>query len=249
MSRAGSPGVLAELEFFHSRAIAPTRRVALGDSDLPCDPAPGFGGILLGAVVATNRRALDDDDIADVTRLARQLEEGQRIAQPRLRFRFQRDRIGLLRARVRLVRRAGAVELEFEDERSLPAQRILAALYAAGALPPSERRAVFAAVLRGLRWEGPIGPTLLASLSGSGVGHALSAMAMDDPVGWALEILGFDLNGHEPIDGLAVPRKGDVLRRFRVLLRAAHPDHGGDVGDAAQRIADLREARRILLAS
>jgi hypothetical protein len=39
-----------------------------------------------------------------------------------------------------------------------------------------------------------------------------------------------------------------VQRRFRAALRDAHPDHGGVVDDAAQRIADLSEARRILLA-
>ena len=44
--------VLAELEIFCSRPHAPTRRVALGEADLPCEPAPGFGGILLGGVVA-----------------------------------------------------------------------------------------------------------------------------------------------------------------------------------------------------
>ncbi len=37
--------------------------------------------------------------------------------------------------------------------------------------------------------------------------------------------------------------------RFRDLLRDAHPDHGGDVDDAAQRITELTEARRILLRS
>jgi hypothetical protein len=40
-----------------------------------------------------------------------------------------------------------------------------------------------------------------------------------------------------------------VQRRFRELLRAAHPDHGAAHDGAAQRIADLTEARRILLAS
>jgi hypothetical protein len=240
--------VLAELEFFHSRPIAPTRRIALGDSDLPCDPAPGPGGVLLGGVAAANWRALDDDDVADLTRLARELEESRRIAQPRLRFRFQRDRIGLLRSRVRLIRVDGRMDFEFDDERSLPAQRILAAIYAAGAMPMPTRRTVFAAVHAGLRWEGPLGATLITSLSGAGGGHALSAFAMDDPVGWALEMLGFVPSRDDPIDGLAVPRRGDVLRRFRMLLRAAHPDHGGDVDEAAQRIADLREARRILLA-
>jgi hypothetical protein len=38
-----------------------------------------------------------------------------------------------------------------------------------------------------------------------------------------------------------------VQRQFREMLRAAHPDHGGAHEDAAERIADLTEARRILL--
>jgi len=44
--------ILAELEIWHSRPIAPTRRVAIGDQDLPCDPPPGYGGILLAGIVA-----------------------------------------------------------------------------------------------------------------------------------------------------------------------------------------------------
>jgi hypothetical protein len=43
------------------------------------------------------------------------------------------------------------------------------------------------------------------------------------------------------------PERGLVQRRFRDLIREAHPDHGGDEADAAARIADLAEARRILL--
>jgi curved DNA-binding protein CbpA len=38
-----------------------------------------------------------------------------------------------------------------------------------------------------------------------------------------------------------------IQRRFRDLLRHAHPDHGGETDAAAQRINDLTEARRILL--
>jgi hypothetical protein len=46
----------------------------------------------------------------------------------------------------------------------------------------------------------------------------------------------------------ASPSAAAVQRQFREMLRVAHPDHGGDVGDAASRIAELTEARRILLA-
>ena len=39
----------------------------------------------------------------------------------------------------------------------------------------------------------------------------------------------------------------EVSRSFRELLIQAHPDHGGSVELAADRIAELREARRILI--
>ena len=45
--------LLAELEVFHSRPIAPTRRVAIGVAVLPTAPPPGFGGLLLSGIVAT----------------------------------------------------------------------------------------------------------------------------------------------------------------------------------------------------
>jgi hypothetical protein len=75
--------ILAELEVFHSRPIAPTRRVALGRTRLPCDPAPGFGGILLGGIVAGHIDQLDPDLFDDLHRLTLQLEAGMRIPQPR----------------------------------------------------------------------------------------------------------------------------------------------------------------------
>ena len=46
--------------------------------------------------------------------------------------------------------------------------------------------------------------------------------------------------------GRAVDRR-EVQRRFRRLLRVAHPDHGGDTEGAAERIAELTEARELLL--
>ena len=44
----------------------------------------------------------------------------------------------------------------------------------------------------------------------------------------------------------SVPSAKDVQRRYREMLRSVHPDHGADADDAARRIAELAEARRIL---
>lgn len=240
--------IVAELEFFHSRAIAPTRRVAPGDSYLPSDPPPGFGGVLLGGVVAANLPHLDDDSVPELERLADELEHGRRIPQPRLRHRFQLDRVGLLRSRARLVREGTTLEFDFAGaERARPAQRVLAAIYAAGEVAPDGRQVVFSAIRRALHWKGLAGASLIVALSGAG-GQSLLAIALDDPVGWALDILGFDAPPPPNGNTVEVPPSRRVQERFRGELRQAHPDHGGDADDAAERIAQLREARRILLA-
>jgi hypothetical protein len=231
--------ILAELEVFHSRPIAPTRRVALGNRDLPVTPAPGFGGILLGGVVAAHMPALDPDMFDDLDRLTRQLEAGYRIPQPRLRHRLQVDRIGLQRSVHRL--RGDGEELSFElDDKGSSAQHILAAVYAAGELPLGARNRVMEAIRKAMRWTGAIDGGLVAMLSGLARHHDWSADAYRDPVSWALGVL--DLTGGQR------PARRAVQRRFRDLVRAAHPDHGGDRGEAADRLAELSEARRILLA-
>jgi hypothetical protein len=56
---------------------------------------------------------------------------------------------------------------------------------------------------------------------------------------WAMELLG-------PNDGLSIERD-DVQQRFRRLARLAHPDHGAGSSGAAERIAELSEARELLL--
>ncbi|MEJ7561563.1 MAG: hypothetical protein WKF45_03455, partial [Ilumatobacteraceae bacterium] len=61
--------LLAELEVWHTRPTAPTRRVALGNLVLPADPPPGFGGLLLGAVVAAHVRDVHEDLVPDLHRL------------------------------------------------------------------------------------------------------------------------------------------------------------------------------------
>ncbi len=41
--------------------------------------------------------------------------------------------------------------------------------------------------------------------------------------------------------------RASVQARFRLLVRDAHPDHGGTGAAAADRISELTEARHILL--
>ena len=57
--------------------------------------------------------------------------------------------------------------------------------------------------------------------------------------GWALTVLAF-APGFEP-------SRSEINRRFRELVRDAHPDHGGAAEQAGQRIVDLTEAKRVLL--
>lgn len=231
--------LLAELEVFHSRPIAPTRRVALGTTVLPGSPAPGFGGILLGGIVAAFAPEVDRDLLGELDHLVDQVEAGHRIPQPRLRHRFQDDRVGLTRYRHRLF--GTGEELVFDlDRRGTAAPHVLAAVYAAGRLEVEPRRAVMTALRRGLRWRGDVGPELVAHLSDDRSHANWAALGGRDPVLWALEVLGLAAGDHRP---------GVVQRRFRELLRAAHPDHGGATEVAAQRINDLTEARRILLRS
>ncbi len=230
--------ILAELEVFHSRPIAPTRRVALGRQNLSVVPAPGFGGMLLAGIVANFIPLLDPDLFDDLDRLTLQLQEGVRIPQPRLRYRFQQDRVGLTRSVHQLI--GGGEDLEFEfAQNGAAAQHILAAVYSAGQLPVGSRGHVMDGIRKGMRWSGALDGRFVSHLSGRERGHPRSHAGGQDPVQWALGVL--DLG--------EVPSRSSLQHQFRHLLRHAHPDHGGDRGDAAQRIADLTEARRILLAS
>ncbi len=229
--------MLAELVIWHSRPFSPTRRLALGESDLPTAPPPGFGGILLGAVIAAHMEGLDPDLFPDLHRLITDVERGQRIVQPRLRHRFQTDRVGLSSSRHRLVGVGEGIDFDFETKGSA-AQQVLGAVYAAATVPRSARHSVATVLHKAMRWNGPLGPSFVSYLSGAGGARAWSARAFADPVAWALEVLG--LSGPTPDRQL-------VIASFRARLREVHPDHGGSADDAGQRILDLTEARRILL--
>jgi len=231
--------ILAEFEVFHSRNYSPTRRLALGYRDLPVDPPPGFGPLLLGGIIAVGAEELDEEDMDALIALMTQLERGQRVVQPRLRNRFQTDKHGLARTVGRLL--GGGEQLEYDfDGNGSPLQMALAATYAAGQFPTNVRPRVFDVLRAGLRWRGPIGPSLIAHLSGGHGAPAWSVAAYLDPSQWALDLLGFG-------ERESTPSKREVQRIFRKLVRDAHPDHGAESEGAAQRIAELTEARRILL--
>lgn len=225
---------LAELEVRHSRPIAPTRRVALGAIYLPTDPAPGFGGLLLGGLVGAFAPRLADDLRDGLDLLLDDLEQGRRVIQPRLRHRFQKDAVGLDRSRHKLIRDGERLRLDV-DEHGAPMPQILAAVYATGMLGATSKGPVFRLLRRATRWQGDADDKLIDFLSGSY--HPVGA----GDESWAMSVLGFAL-GKEP-------SRSEINRRFRKLVRDAHPDHGGAVDDAGQRIQDLTDAKRILFAA
>jgi hypothetical protein len=231
--------LLAEIEVWHSRPVTPTRRLSLGNLLLPVEPAPGFGGLLLGAVVAGHLPDVGEELLPDLTRFVRQIEDGRRIVQPRLRHRFQVDRVGLACSRHRLLGEGEQITVELENNGS-PLQQVLGAMYAAERFAPTTRRAVTAVIGKAMRWNGPVGPSFIAYLAGVGGNRGGSLMALADPVTWALDILGFP-------PGTVTTAKREVIARYRDGLRVAHPDHGGAQATASKAIADLGEAKRILL--
>jgi hypothetical protein len=229
--------LLAELEVFHTRPAVPTRRIALGNLVLPVDPAPGFGGLLLGAVVAQHVAGVDADLQHDVVRLIRQIERSERIVQPRLRHRFQVDRHGLAVSRHRMIGEGDDVEFDFATTGSDLAQ-VLGAIYAVERLDLPSRRVIAPVIEKATKWRGPIGPALVAHLAGSN-SSALAALA--DPLAWAREVLGF------PADGAELSKR-EITKHYRRRMRDVHPDHGGAAVGASKAILDLNEARRILTA-
>ncbi len=227
--------LLAELSVWHNRPRTPTRRVALGHLVLPLEPAPGFGGLLLGAVVATHLAEVDGELLPDLHRLVEQIHRGERIVQPRLFHRFQTDRHGLARSVHRMEGDGEELSLSFETTGS-PLAQVLGALYAVERLAVEARPALIAVLRRALVWRGAAGPELIAHLADA---QAVSMSVLMDPRVWALEVLGFP-------PGTTSPSRQDVLARFRRRLREVHPDHGGDHSSAHSEIGDLGAARRIL---
>ena len=125
------------------------------------------------------------------------------------------------------------------DDHGPAIPQVLGAVYAVRNLPPEARPVVFDVLRRALRWDGAIDAELVNYLrERRGLGLPWRGLPTD--LRWALRVLGF-----EPETD---PESDEVRRRFRSLLREVHPDHGAESEGAGQRILELTEARRILLA-
>jgi hypothetical protein len=98
---------------------------------------------------------------------------------------------------------------------------------------------VFDVLRRALRWDGGIDAELVNYLR-ERRGASLPWRGLPTDIRWALRVLGFEPESD--------PEGDAVRRRFRSLLREVHPDHGAESEGAGQRILELTEARRILLA-
>ena len=249
--------LLAELIVRHTRRHMPTRRVALESAYLPTS-GPAHGVSLLAAVMATNLPAVDDDERLLLTRLVDDARGGLSIPRIALRHRLQRDVHGLDRSRHRLLGEDGKLVVEL-DAHGAQIPQVLGAVLGAAWLPSSGRTVAIDGLRRVVtgRWNGLapdvevrfvapdmwdyLRPPLAASDAWQPGGppeeEGWQGVAADQR--WAMEVLG--LRADMEVD------RDDVNRRFRRLLRDAHPDSGGAAGAAAARIAELTEARTILL--
>jgi hypothetical protein len=249
--------LLAELIVRHTRRHMPTRRVALESAYLPTS-GPAHGPALLAALVATNLPAVDDDERELLARLLRDARDGLSIPRIALRHRLQRDVHGLDRSRHRLLGEDGKLVIEI-DNHGAHVPQVLGAVMGAAWLPRSGREVALDAVRRVVegRWNGLTRDVELRFVAPDMWDYLLPPLAASSewqPGGppdeegwrgtaadqrWAMEVLGLRA-------GMAVERD-DINRRFRRMLRDAHPDSGGAAGVAASRIAELTEARTILL--
>jgi hypothetical protein len=234
----------------------PTRRVALDHVYLPTSGA-GHGISLVAAIVAVHLPLVPEEQRELLPRLLVQARNGLTIPRIALRHRLQRDTHGLDRSRHRVLGEDGHLVVEL-DRHGAAAPQVLGAVMAAASLPGASRGIVLDAIRRVIagRWAGlspdvefrelwdrqSTIPPPLAGMRAWAAGAPPAEEAWRDTPSeqrWAMEVLGLRA-------GTDLQRD-DVNRRFRRLLRAAHPDSGGVAAQAAMRIEELSEARAILL--
>lgn len=251
--------ILAELNVRHTRRHMPTRRVALDASFLPMSGA-AHGAALLAAVVAEHVIGLDEEQVELLPRFLRSAADGLAVPRIALRYRLQTDVHGLDRSRHRLLEERGSLVIEL-DVHGRSAPQVVGAVMAAAAMGITSRRRALATIGTAVDRPGVIPEPFIVRRLLHGIPGARPPLAGTGPLGaatgaadgdgfvwlgvsaerrWAMEVLGLRA-------GVALDR-GDVQRRFRRLLRLAHPDSGGEHLGAADRIAELTEARELLLA-
>jgi hypothetical protein len=249
--------ILAELNIRHTRRHMPTRRVALDASYLPMNGS-AYGAALLSAVVAENIEGLDDEQVELLPKFMKAALDGFHVPRIGLRYRLQTDVHGLDLSRHRLLEDSGVLVMEL-DVHAAQAPQVIGAVMAAAAMGPTTRRKALRAIDAAIAQPGVIPEPFLVRRLLHGVPSERPPMAASGPVGpingvilpdaakwagvpserrWAMEVLGIgaDMN----VD------RTDIQKRFRRLLRTAHPDHGGASAGAAERIAELTEARELL---
>lgn len=244
--------IIAEFWVRHTRRHMPTRRVALGDLHL--SGAPDTWVPLLGALGATFGPGLDDEQRDGLSALLTEARSGLRIPRVALRYRLQTDVHGLDRSRHRLLVEHGTVVAEL-DTHGDPVPQVLAAVLAAAGQEGEIRIRALRTLDEALRTgrvprpvrirrlrHGPPGtrPRLATpGVRAAGPDGEVVWVGVPAQHRWAMEVFGF-----RPGTPIEVT---EVQRRFRRRARAAHPDHGGDHRSAAERLAELAEARAVLL--
>lgn len=208
------------IEFFHSKLFSPTRRLSLGEVQLPKDA----GSLLVSRIAARFGAGLDRVTAEEIRDLWAVLSRQYRADQPRGRYRLQTDRIGLARARDSLVSVGGRLQLLVIDRDIAPVTHLLAALYASAG-----QRRLLDGFLEGFENPEPRNEP-----------NSPFAYQEPDTRTRALDLFGLD--GTET----TAP---EVRRRYRELLREVHPDNGGDPEVAASRISNLQRALSIILTS
>lgn len=248
--------LLAELNVRHTRRHMPTRRVALETAYLPTS-GPAHGPALLASVVAAHFAGVDDEHRELLARLLHEARAGLAIPRIALRHRLQHDVHGLDRSRHRVIGEDGQLVIEI-DVHGAAIPQVLGAILGAASLPASGRGIALGTIRQVVegRWHGLAADVVVRPVwdRGWSVPPPLADVGSWDRTShpqevpwrgvsterrWAMEVLGLRA-------GTDVERD-DVSRRFRRLLRDAHPDHGGAAAQAANRIAELTEARSILL--
>ena len=234
--------VVVELVLRHTRHTSPTRRVAVERFSFPEAGAPHAAGVLLAGVAVAHLRAIEPALLERYDELLADLEKGVPMPRRALRHRVQTDCIGLDSSPHRLVTLGEVVRLDV-DHHGPALPQVVGALAGADSLRGARRRFAIELMRRAreMRWTSAseVAAALLAGTEPLRIPPNGSRPRLGKREERALRVLGFA--SHER------PTRVEVMAAFRRLARETHPDHGGVVAGAGQRMAELSSARELLL--